>query len=234
MATKYWFKWNATRSDDRHIILNAAPPIIKPEERVQHVTIPGRSGELTVTEGDAVFQSYIQTIPIAVHEASQVPVVENWLRGDGEVIFSTQPGLKQKARVIGAVTLEKHSRGLDWWEGDVQFYCDPIKHGAEEQTIAVTTSGASVNNPGDMTAFPRIEITGSGLVTVKAGGKTLTIPACESGWIIDSENEWILHGNTPLEGVCSGEFPILTKGANTVTFTGSITKLLITPNFRYL
>ena len=234
MAVRYWFKWNGTRSDDRNIVLNAAPQIIKPEERIKHVTIPGRSGDLTLTEGDTVFQSYIQTVSIAVKMAAQVPVVENWLHGDGTLILSSQPGLEQKARVIGAVTLEKHSRNLDWWTGDVQFYCDPIKRDINEQTVQVTTSGTGINNPGDMTAYPLIEITGSGLVTVKCGGNTLTIPECVSGWVIDSENEWILQGNTPQGNVCSGAFPILQKGANTITFTGSITKLMVTPRYRYL
>ena len=234
MATRYWFKWNNARSDAKNIILNEAPKIIKPEERIQHVTIPGRSGDVTLTEGDKVFSSYIQTVGIAVHGAANVPAVEAWLTGAGIVSFSSQAGFQQKARIVGAVELQKHSRGLDWWEGDVQFYCDPIKGGVDEQAITVTTSGTSVNNPGDMTAFPLIEITGSGAVTVAAGGNTLTIPDCTSGWVIDSENEWILSGNTPQEQVCSGNFPVLLKGANTVTFTGSVTKLTITPRFRYL
>ena len=232
--TKYWFKWNGTRSDAMNIILNAAPQIVKPEERIQHVTIPGRAGELTVTEGDDIWQSYIQTIGIAVHGAANVPAVENWLKGAGNVTFSSQPTLQQAARVIGAVELQKHSRHLDWWEGDVQFYCSPVKTDPAENTIEVTSSGATVANPGDMTAYPLIQITGSGAVTVSCGGNVLTIPDCTSGWAIDSENEWILAGGVPQGNVCSGDFPILKTGNNTLAFTGSITKLTITPRFRYL
>lgn len=231
---RYWFEWNGVKCGTKGIIMNAAPQIVKPEERVEHITIPGRAGELTVTEGDDIFQSYIQTVGIAVHDVSQVPAVENWLKGAGEVTFSSQPGLVQDARVIGAVTLEKHSRHLDWWEGDVQFYCSPIKRNPAEEAIEITSSGATVTNPGDMTAFPLIEVIGSGAVTVSAGGKVLTIPELTSGWVIDSENGWILNGTTPLMGVCSGDFPILKAGGTTVAFTGSVTKLVITPRFRYL
>jgi len=230
----HYFIWNDTDSRNKHIQQANRMPIVRPEERVQHVTIPGRTGELTVTEGEQIYQSYIQTAEIAVDGIANVHAAQNWLKGEGYVTFDTEPDYEQKARIIGAVTLEKHSRNMDRYSGQVQFYCEPVKKLRTEQAITVTTSGASVNNPGDMTAFPRIEITGSGLITVKAGGKTLTIPQCVSGWIIDSENEWILQGNTPQENACSGEFPILQKGANTVTFTGSVTKLLITPNFRYL
>ena len=234
MAVRYWFKWNGVRSDNKHIVINEAPKIIRPEERIQHVTIPGRSGELTLTEGDDIFQGYIQTISIAVNGVSNVPTVENWLKGAGVLTMSSQSGMQQKARVIGAVQLQKHSRNLDWWEGDVQFYCEPVKYATNEQAVTITTSGTSLSNPGDMVAYPLIKITGSGLVTVAAGGNTLTIPECTSGWIIDSENEWILSGTTPQEKACSGKFPILKVGSNAVTFTGSITKLEITPRFRYL
>ena len=231
---KYWFKWNGVSSSTKDIIMNAAPEIVKPEERVDHVTIPGRAGDLTITEGDHIYNSYIQTVGIAVKTAAQVPVVENWLTGSGKVIFSSQPGLEQEARVIGAVTLEKHSRHLDWWEGDVQFYCSPIKTDVDEADVTVNSSGTTLNNPGDMVAYPLIAVTGSGSVTVSAGGKTLTIPNCSSGWVIDSENEWILSGTTPQGNVCSGNFPVLQKGSNTIAWTGSITKLVITPRFRYL
>ena len=234
MATRYWFKWNGPRSDEMGIILNAAPQIVKPEERVQHVAIPGRSGDLTVTEGEDIWNSYIQTIGIAVKGAANVPAVENWLKGAGKVTFSSQPGLEQEARVIGAVTLEKHSRNLDWWEGDVQFYCSPIKHDVAEEDITVTTSGTSITNPGDMAALPLIKVTGSGAITIMCGGKTLSIPDCVSGWIIDSENEWLLDSGVPQMNVCTGAFPVLNIGSNSVTFTGSVTKLEITPRFRYL
>lgn len=234
MAVRYWFKWNGVRSDDRHIVMNEAPKIVRPEERIEHVTIPGRSGDMTLTEGDDIYQSYIQTLTIAVEGAANVPAVENWLKGAGVLTLSSQGNLEQNARVIGAVELQKRSWNLDWYEGDVQFYCEPVKHAVNEQPISVTVSGAAIENPGDMIAFPRIEITGSGAVTIRIGSRELIIPECESGWVIDSENEWILQVNTPQGNVCSGEFPILEKGTNYVTYTGAVTGLLVTPNIRYL
>jgi phage-related protein len=233
MATRYWFKWNGTRSDEMGIILNEAPQIVKPEERVQHVTIPGRSGEVTLTEGDGVYQSYIQTLSIAIRQATNVHTVENWLKGDGMVTFSSQPGLQQAARVIGAVTLQKHSRNLDWWEGEVQFYCSPAKYAVDEEDIEITVSGTEITHPGGMPAYPLIEVNGSGAVTIYCGSRTLIIPECESGWVIDSENEWILENGVPQMGACSGEFPVFQPGVNVITFTGA-ESLTVTPRFRYL
>ena len=229
----YSFTWNGVNCRNKGIRLQSMPQIIRPEERVDHVTIPGRSGEMTLTEGEDIYNSYIQTIPLIVDNAADVKSAEKWLRGDGYVTFSCEPERKQKARVINAVTFEKHSKNSAWWEAEVQFYCDPIKYAVSEDAIEVTTSGTAVNNPGDMRGYPKIAITGSGAVTIASGGATLTIPECVNGWVVDCENEWILAGNIPQVNACSGSFPVFNPGNNAVTFTGA-TKLTITPNWRYL
>lgn len=229
----YSFTWNGVNSRTKGIRLKSMPEIIRPQERIGHVTIPGRTGEMTLAEGDDIYESYIQTIPMAVDSEENVRAVEAWLRGDGVVSFSGQSHLQQRARVINAVTFTRHGRNSNWWNGDVQFYCDPVKHAVAEEDIEITTSGTTVENPGDMQGFPLIEITGSGIVTIASGGKTLTIPECVSGWVVDCENEWILQGNIPQANACSGDFPVFNKGNNAVTFTGA-TKLTITPRWRYL
>lgn len=83
MAKRYWFKWNGTRSDTKNIEINEAPQIIRPEERIEHITIPGRSGDMTLLEGEDIYQSYIQSLSIRVKGAANVPAVESWLRGAG-------------------------------------------------------------------------------------------------------------------------------------------------------
>lgn len=229
----HYFIWNDQDSRDMHVRVPNRIRITRPEERTERVTIPGRSGELTLTEGQNIYNGYIVTIDISIDGAEHVRAAENWLTGGGELVTDNQPDLKQRARAYSALQLEKHSRNVDRWTGSVQFYCDPVKYDRTEEDITVTTSGTTVTNPGDLRSFPLIEITGSGAVTVAAGGRTLTIPNCTSGWVIDCENEWILNGSTPLDGACSGAFPVLEPGENTVIFTGA-TSLTITPRFRYL
>ena len=218
-----------------HILFNERVPIVRPEERVEHVVIPGRSGELTQVEGEDIFNSYIQTVTMTVEGLANVPAAETWLKGDGYVTFDTQPELRQKARIINAVTFQRHSKNADYYTGDVQFYCEPIKMALADTAISVTSSGTSISNPGDLKAFPSIKITGSGAVSITCGGKTLVIPNCVSGWTADCENKWILNSSgVPQMNAWQGEFPEIQTGSNTVSFTGSITKLEITPHWRYL
>ena len=233
MADRY-FIWNGVNSSTKHIIMNDRAPIIRPEERVNHVTIPGRSGELTQVEGDDIFSSYIQSLAVTVEGKTNVPAAEAWLRGDGYVTFDTQPTLKQRARIINAVTFQRHSRNADYYTGDVQFYCDPVKYQTTEEGITVTSSGTTLTNPGTLPAFPLMAITGSGAVSITIDGKQLIIPELTTGWVADCENQWILASNVPQMNAWTGEFPAIPVGSSTITFSGSITKIEITPRWRYL
>ena len=234
MAQSY-FIWNGTDSRTMGITTRGHAPVIRPEERVQHVEIPGRSGDLTETEGENIYNSYIQTVSFSVAGAENVPAVYAWLRGAGYVTFSGEPTKKQKARIIGAITLNRISRNMDRWAGEVQFYCEPLKEESEEQDIDVTTSGTTITNQGDVESRPLITITGSGNVTVRIGDKSISITGCETGWQIDSDTEWILDDDgVPQMGVYTGEFPTIPVGTSAVQFTGSITKLTVRGRWRYL
>ena len=233
MALLY-FKWKGTNSNTKHIRVQAKAPIIRPEERVEHVTIPGRAGELTQVEGEHIYNSYIQTLTLIVDGKTNVPAAEEWLTGEGYVTFDTQPTLQQRARIINAVTFSKHSHNLDYWVGDVQFYCEPIKGLIAEENIEVTSSGTSLSNPGNMVALPLMEVTGSGAVSISCGGKTIVIPDLTSGWVIDCENRWILENGVQQFNAWTGDFPRIPTGTSTFLFTGSISKIKITPRWRYL
>lgn len=231
----YWFEWNGVKCGTKGIKLQDMPEIVRPEERVTHVTVPGRAGDLTQNEGTDIYESYIRTIQMIIDSAADVSAAEKWLRGNGYVTFSCQPELKQKARVINAVTFKKHSRNSSWWEGEVQFYCQPLKEMANETAIEVTASGTQITNPGDTESRPLITITGSGDVTVRIGEKNISITGAESGWKIDSDLEWVTNSSgTPQMGVYTGKFPTIPAGNSIVQFTGDITKLTIQGRWRYL
>lgn len=231
----YSFTWNGWNCRDMGIRLREMPPIIRPEERIQHVTIPGRSGELTMAEGEDVYNSYIQTIPLAVKTEEAVRAAESWLRGSGVVSFSGQPTLQQAARVINAVTFTKHSRNSVWWDGEVQFYCDPIKYKVNEAALEISESGTTIENPSGLISFPLITLHGDGTfaATVRCGGNTLTVPSATEGLVIDCENKWMIRNGIPLMTACSGNFPVLNPGENVITFTGA-SSVTVQPRIRYL
>ena len=218
--------------------LQGPVPIVRPEERVQHVEIPGRSGDLTELEGENIFNSYIQTATIMVQGGYRVREIYNWLKGAGYITFHGEPDRKQRARIVGAITLNKHSRNLDWWVGEVQFYCQPLKQKLTEDTVTITSSGSNVMNAGDVESRPKITAKASGSsMTITAGGKSLTITGLTSGseYIIDSEIMEVSNAarTALLTKDSIGSFPVLNPGSNSITGSGW-SKLVIDRRERFL
>lgn len=236
-----FFIWKNKDCRAMGVKLSGPVPIVRPEERVNHVQIPGRSGDLTETEGAEVYNSYIQTASILVHGGYRVREIYNWLKGAGYVTFSGEPDRRQQARVIGAITLSKHSYNLDWWEGEVQFYCQPLKEKLQEEIVTVTSSGTSVRNIGDVTSKPRITMTASGAnAQITAGGNNLLCMSLTSGhkYVIDSETCEMtditdLASTVICTNLTTGDFPVLKPGSNNITGSGW-SKLEIEKRERFL
>ena len=222
---KSYFIWNGMDCRNMGVTLAGPVAIVRPEERVKHVEIPGRSGDMTQVEGENVYNSYIQTATIQVKGGYRVRDVYRWLRGAGYVTFSGEPDRRQPARIIGAITLDKHSHNLDTWVGEVQFYCQPLKELLREETVEITASGTSIFNAGDVTEKPKIKLTASGgNATITIGGNTTLMTALTSGvnYVLDSETQEMitLSGGTSVTNQTIGAFPMIPVGTQTVTGTG--------------
>ena len=216
-----FFIWKGIDCRSKGIRLASAAPIIRGEEAVTHVTIPGRAGELTLTEGEKVFRSYIQSVTIIVPRSYNVRDVYNWLSGDGELTLSAEPDRKQHARVIGAITLERVSKCLDFYQGSVQFYCDPVKQSMHEADETVTINGTLKNN-GDMPCKPLVVLNGINAenpVVLSVGGKSISIdlsgmenPVTTVRVDCDAQMVTSVDGETNLTAFSTGEFPEVPVG----------------------
>lgn len=221
-----YFIWRGKDCRSMGILLQGPVAIVRPEERVSHKEIPGESGDLTETEGKDIYNSYIQTANIMVKGGYRVREVYSWLRGAGFVTFHGESDRRQEARIIGAITLNKHSTHSDWWVGEVQFYCQPLKELLKESTVTITSSGATVRNNGDVTCKPMWKVTVSSNetdISLTAGGKTIEITGLTGGdviWIDSKTMEvWNAARSALLTKDSTGDFPVLAEGNNTVTFT---------------
>lgn len=225
-----FFIWKGIDCRSMGVILRGPAPIVRPEERVKHVEIPGVAGDYTETEGEDIYNSYIQTVTLTVRDHVNVRRVYSWLRGSGYVTFSGEPDRRQAARIIGAVTLNRISRNMDAWTGEVQFYCQPLKELLWPKDIVVAAYSAPVEvyNAGDVKCFPVYTVTASAAtVKVAAGDSELTVTGCTSGQVLRIDTK-IMEVWTEVGGVkvlltadSSGAFPALEAGDNTVTLTGA-------------
>jgi len=243
-----WFIWNGFDCRSKGVLLDGPVAIVRPEERVQHSQIPGRSGDLTQLEGEDIYNSYIQTATILVHGGYRVREIYRWLRGAGYVTFSGEPDKKQAARIIGAITLNKHSYNLDWWTGECQFYCQPLKELLIDNPVTITSSGTAIRNNGDVESRPLYKITvasGKTSITLTAAWTqgsatrlmTITVTGLTGGstYYIDSDALEVYNANRTdlLTKNSGGTFPVLGPGNNVITFT-NIASVEITKRERFL
>lgn len=249
-----YFIWNGIDCRSRGVRLRGPMDIIRPEERVQHIQIPGRDGDLTITEGQNIYNSYIRTATISVTGWHNVRAVYEWLRGDGYLTVSGEPDRKQRARVIGAVTLSKVSKNLDVWTGEVQWYCQPLKELITDTAVTITAA-TDVINAGDVEARPLFVVTPSAsgstsaLVNISTsrtvdGAAVLErivvpqVPVSNAKLYIDCESQliWVVVGDGEPAAWLSratGVFPRLSTGANYIDGSGW-SEIKITKRERYL
>ena len=231
-----YFIWNGIDSRAMGVITRRHAPLIRPEERVEHVQIPGRSGDLTETEGENIYNSYIQTISFSVTDGSRVRDVFRWLRGSGTVTFSSDPDKEQDARVIGAVTLERVSRNLDRWAGQAQFYCQPLKKRIYDIAETLTAAG-TIRNNGDVDAYPVILAYpgAESSMTITVNGESFVITNIRGIRRIDCGAKEVTNSlRTKITTIdSSGPFPVLHPGSNTIGGS-DWTKLAIYKNERFL
>lgn len=225
-----YFVWNGINSRDMGIYLDAPAPVMRGKERTVDVKVLGRAGTLTLTEGEDIYEPYTQQLILRAREDAHP--VSKWLRGEGWVTFSPEPERKQRARVINQTSFKRVSRHLNWYEGTVQFYCQPLKRAVHEAEYAIIST-ASVTNLGDVTERPVITLTGAyGDITLgfKNGDviEPLYINGLDEsygGCVVDGEARQLLSldGQTLLTNLTSGAFPFIEPGVAQFRMMGSTT-----------
>lgn len=114
----------------------------------------------------------------------------------------------------------------------ITFRCRPERFLVSGNVELNVASGGSVFNPTGFNAKPLIHITGSGSGTVTVAGTTMSFTDITDYLNIDCDKMDVYR--LPAENknsLMTGDFPILKSGDNTVSFTGGITSVVITPKF---
>ena len=100
--------------------------------------------------------------------------------------------------------------------------------------ITITTSGTIVTNPGSVYSEPKITVTGSGDITLMVGTTIVELTGVTESIVIDSALQEAYKGTTLMNDHMIGDFPVLKPGANAISWTGTVTKIVIQPNWRFL
>lgn len=226
---------------DYGIFIRKRPPLPSPKRRVTFIEVPGRDSSLRFDEGT------YEDITIAVEctvKGEQIPQqldsIKAWLfsAGESNLAFSFQPDRRYRAQVVNAIDFKQAFKLASQFV--ILFHCRPFKYAVNNMQINITTgSGTSVLNQGNIHSRPVIKVFCAGDGSFKINNREVLLQGISVPYIIlDSELEEAYYTEAGAmvnaNNHIYGEFPILDAGNNIITYTGGVTKLEITPNWRWL
>ena len=232
-----YFVWKGINSTDMGVVVNSYPALFRHKERITEITVPGRPGTLTMAEGDDVYDSVIRALPCYVRTRAHADAAIGWLRGAGTVIFGNEPDRAYRARIDNQFSLDALMRGRPLRSFTVPFVCQPFRYLYPAATdVVITSPGAIVSNPGDVASAPLIRVEGSGDITLYVGTQAVELTGIEGGICMDCEMQdaFNLTVTELMNSAMAGEFPRLAPGNNVISWTGAVTKVIITPRWRWI
>ena len=216
------------------LIICELPPITKPKMRTTITKIDGRDGDLIEDLG---YESYTKSIKIGLAKNYDINQIIKYFTGSGELIMSNENDKLYNCKIIDKVDYEKLLR---FKKATVKFYTQPYKYLKNETEIDLNIGSETsivVNNQGLETSKPIIKLTGSGTVELSINNREVfeyKFPENETEVTIDSlEEEAYLNGVYKNRNM-TGEFPVFQLGENTISWTGSLTRIRIQPKSRWL
>jgi len=231
---KDWFSWNGVKCTDYGIHITTQPSVIRPPERATFTNVPARSGSITTLEADDVYDDFILPVECAVRDMSRIHEIGAWLKGAGTLSLAARPGGFFYARVANQIEFAKVLRNHEHRIFTINFRCQPFWYAEAVQPITLTASGSTITNPGNVLSEPVIIVYGSGEITLMVGLTTVELESVSGSITLDGPLMEAYSGTTSMNDSMSGDFPTLAPGINAISWSGSVTKIEVRPNWRYL
>lgn len=225
---------NKSSKEIEGLIITETPPISKPKMKVNKIEIDGRDGDIVEKVG---YESYTKNIGIGLTRNFDIDEVIKYFTGEGELVISDEPDRVYIASIYDDIDYEKL---LIMRKATVKFHVQPFKYLKDENKVSLnvtTQTSIDVTNQGLEISKPILVLEGSGVVEIAVNGINIfryTFPSDETKVTIDSLEEEAYQEGVYKNRNMLGEFPKLEVGNNTISWTGTLTKIEIDPKSRWL
>ncbi|MDO4322451.1 MAG: phage tail family protein [Lachnospiraceae bacterium] len=237
-----YFTYNGRSSEEFGLHIEKKDVFSAPEYDAEFTSIPGRSGDLIVSNRRFANIKVSYTVFLArknVADLSEVlRAIKGWLYTEPdryhEITDSYDTGHLRYGVISGSLDIEEQFNKLGPFR--VTFYCKPFKYSmAGLQEISIEKVG-SLFNPEAFTAKPVIMLKGSGdfSLTLQNSGynKTWNFNGITDGVVCDSEQMNFYYGTTLLNDKATGDgFPELPPGETVLTVSGGVSEIKVTPRW---
>lgn len=243
MSLSGTFTLNNVSAEDYGIILTAPPAETFAKRDIETIDIPGRSGSLVLDNGryQNVTMEYACAIIPPAGETLREAIVKavaylRQLSSYARLEDTFRPGYFFMAMAVEAVTVESIMERAGVFT--ITLERKPQRFLTSGETVrTISSSGSTLTNPTRFPSSPLIQLSGSGSGSLTLGGKTVRIDSLTTYFFLDSEtmNAYRKVGSNAPENknnvIYAPEFPVLSPGSNTISWTGGITSVKITPRW---
>ena len=212
------------------VLVMNLPPVQVPAKRAELITVPGRSGFLTNWDGS--YEALNKTVGL-FYKGNDIDYVARWLQDATRAVFSNEPDKEYLLYPQAGNDLMRMI--ATWHRFELPLICDPLKREIVPTVIQATTSPVMLINPGNHTARPTIELTGTGDVTLVVGDQEITLTDIGPSITVDGELLNCYQGDTSANLKMTGDFPEIQPGESvSIAWTGSVTRVENKPNWRWV
>lgn len=215
------------------LLISELPPISKPKMRVKETVIDGVDGSLFEDLG---YESYSKKIEIGLTRNFDIDKIIEYFNGEGNVTFSNEADKYYKAKIVDSINF---NRLIRFRKASINFVVQPFKYKLNESKVDVAITNQTsikVTNQGLQTSKPVITLYGSGEIHFYLNSNEIFKYTFDTDGqvVIDSDLE-----DAYLDGILKnrnmlGEFPKLKPGENILTWTGTLTRIIVDPKSRWL
>ena len=229
-----WFSWNGVKCTVYGIRVTRLPELVRPSERVNFTAVPGRSGTLTTLEGPDVYDDFLLSIECLLPDTSNLQTICAWLKGQGKLVLPNKPGGFYFAHVVNQIPFEQVLRGNPHKRFAVNLRCQPFFYLSNIPNITVTASGSYVNNIGSVFAEPVLKVSLTGDAQITIGASYIELLGLTGVVTVDTPLMETYKNYTSYNNHMTGDYPLLHTGQNLISWTGGVTQIVVTPNWRTL
>lgn len=232
---KYLY-FNGHSSDEYFCHIEHKPDIPVPEAKYEEYEVPGRNGKLHADLG--YYDNVTVTYQLYFHgrnpTAEDARTIKKWLAGTPGT-HQLSDGYDPAFFYLAIAKPGSISNLFDkYGRLSVEFDCDPRHFSVVGYQAMQMQSGQTLLNPLDHVALPWLEITGNGSEgKFTVNGVDFAVgTVADKTLYCDCENwDAYLTGGTNANARVGGTWPSLQPGENTISWSGGVTGVKLTPRW---
>lgn len=226
--------FNGNRSLNLNLYLENYPSIPISNEEYEEIQVEGRSGSLIINKGTYPDKKITFTFTIL---SQQIDIdferIYEWLTEieDNRLIFGREDRCYKVKKVIFK-DIQKQFKTIG--EFDVTFLCEPFTQDLEKTVHEITSSGYKIYYNGNAPGDTLIKVYGTGNIQLTVNSETMQINNVADYVEIDSDLLQVRNKDkTSKDDDTSGDFILLEKGINAISYTGNVTKIIVEYTTKY-